>query len=100
MAFRREPGADLRGDHRPLHISDEIKGIIGVNMESVAAGAPVWQDCRTLVGTAARRAPPGTIPVNNGIPAKTHVLADPTGRGNLLHYISVTAGTTSITWCR
>jgi len=45
--------------------------------ESVGVHAPVWQDCRTLVDTAATQAPLGQIIVKNDLPAGAEVFADP-----------------------
>jgi PAS domain S-box-containing protein len=45
--------------------------------ESIGVNAPVWQDCRTLVDTAAAQAPLGSVTVKNDIPAGTEVFADP-----------------------
>jgi signal transduction histidine kinase len=45
--------------------------------ESIGVNAPVWQDCRTLVDTAAKEAPLGKIMVKNDLPAGTEVFADP-----------------------
>jgi PAS domain S-box-containing protein len=45
--------------------------------ESVGVNAPVWQDCRTLVDTAAREVLPGKVGVKNDIPSGAGVFADP-----------------------
>ena len=45
--------------------------------ESIGINAPVWQDCRTLVETAAKQALAGNVTVKNDIPARTEVFADP-----------------------
>lgn len=45
--------------------------------EEIGIHAPAWQDCRTLVETAARQAPTGNVTVKNDIPAGTEVFADP-----------------------
>ena len=45
--------------------------------ESIGVNAPVWQDCRALVDTAAAQAPLGSVVVKNDIPAGTEVFADP-----------------------
>ncbi len=45
--------------------------------EQIGVHAPVWQDCRTLVDTAAKQAPLGQITVNNDLPAGAEVFADP-----------------------
>jgi len=45
--------------------------------ESIGINAPLWQDCRTLVETAAQEIPAGSVTVKNDIPAATEVFADP-----------------------
>jgi signal transduction histidine kinase len=45
--------------------------------EEMGASAPVWQDCRTLVGNTSGQVPAGKIRVENAIPAGTEVFADP-----------------------
>ena len=45
--------------------------------ESIGVSAPVWQECRTLVDTAAQSAQLGKVKVKNDLPARTEVLADP-----------------------
>jgi PAS domain S-box-containing protein len=45
--------------------------------EQIGVHAPVWQDTRTLVGTAAKEAPLGKVMVKNDLPAGTEVFADP-----------------------
>jgi PAS domain S-box-containing protein len=45
--------------------------------ELIGNNAPVWQDCRILIETAAKQAPLGNMTVINDIPAGTEVLADP-----------------------
>jgi signal transduction histidine kinase len=45
--------------------------------ESIGVNAPVWQDCRTFVDTAAKQAPLGKVMVKNDLPAGTEVFADP-----------------------
>jgi len=45
--------------------------------EKIGVNAPSWQDCRTLVDTAAKQAPLGKIMVKNDLPAGTTVFADP-----------------------
>ena len=39
--------------------------------------APVWQDCRTIVETAAQQAPLGQVTVENNIPVGAEMFADP-----------------------
>jgi len=45
--------------------------------EEIGVEAPVWQDIRTLVDTAAKDAPHGQVMVKNDLPAGTEVFADP-----------------------
>ena len=44
--------------------------------ESIGVNAPVWQDCHTLVDTAAKQAPLGRVTVKNDLPDGTEVFAD------------------------
>jgi PAS domain S-box-containing protein len=59
--------------------ADRISGMIAFTREyeKIGASAPVWQDCRTLVDTAAREAVPGPIAVKNDLPYGTELYADP-----------------------
>jgi signal transduction histidine kinase len=45
--------------------------------EEIGVHAPVWQNCRTLVDTAAKHAPLGKVEVKNDLPADAEVFADP-----------------------
>ena len=45
--------------------------------EEIGINIPAWQDCRTLVDTAAKQAPLGKVMVKNDLPAGTEVFADP-----------------------
>ena len=45
--------------------------------ENIGVNAPVWQDCRTLIDTAAKQAPLGQVVVKNDLPAGAEVFADP-----------------------
>jgi signal transduction histidine kinase len=45
--------------------------------EKVGVDSPQWQDCRTIVDTAAKQAPFGKVVLNNVFPAGTEVFADP-----------------------
>ncbi len=45
--------------------------------EEIGVKAPVWQDCRALIDTAAKEALPGTIGMINDLPAGAEVFADP-----------------------
>ena len=44
--------------------------------ESIGVNAAVWQDCHTLVDTAAKQAPLGRVMVKNDLPAGTEVFSD------------------------
>ena len=45
--------------------------------EKIGVSAPVWNDCCTLIDTAAKQAPLGKIMVKNDLPPGTEVFADP-----------------------
>jgi signal transduction histidine kinase len=45
--------------------------------EQIGVHAPAWQDCRTLVDTAAKEAPLGDVVVKNDLPDGIEVFADP-----------------------
>ncbi len=45
--------------------------------EKIGVNAPAWQNCRTLVDTAAKQAPFGKIMVKNDLPVGIEVFADP-----------------------
>jgi len=45
--------------------------------EEIGVHAPTWQDCRTLVDTAAKEAPLGMVVVKNDLPSGAEVFADP-----------------------
>ena len=45
--------------------------------ESIGVTTPTWQDCGTLVDTAAKLAPLGHVMVKNDLPAGAEVFADP-----------------------
>jgi signal transduction histidine kinase len=45
--------------------------------EQIGVNAPVWQDCHTLVDTAAKQAPLGKVMVKNDLPTGAEVFADP-----------------------
>jgi PAS domain S-box-containing protein len=45
--------------------------------EEIGVHAPAWQDCRTLVDTAAEQAPLGKVTVKNDLPVGAEVFADP-----------------------
>ncbi len=52
--------------------------------ETIGVNDPAWQDCRTLVDTAAKEAPLGEVMVNNDLPAGMEVFADQTDFQGLL----------------
>ena len=45
--------------------------------ENIGINAPAWQDCRTLIDTAAKQAPLGKIVVKNDLPTGAELFADP-----------------------
>jgi PAS domain S-box-containing protein len=45
--------------------------------ESIGVNTPLWQDCSSLVDTAARQASLGQLTVKNDLPAGAEVFADP-----------------------
>ncbi len=45
--------------------------------EAIGVNAPLWQDCRTLVDSAAKEAPLGRMAVKNDLIAGAEVFADP-----------------------
>jgi PAS domain S-box-containing protein len=45
--------------------------------EKIGIHAPIWQDCRTLIGTAGQQAPLGPIVLINEIPDGAEIFADP-----------------------
>ena len=45
--------------------------------DSIGVNAAVWQDCRTVVDTAAKEAPLGQVVLKNDLPAGAEVFADP-----------------------
>jgi PAS domain S-box-containing protein len=59
--------------------ADQISAMIAFTKgyEEIGVQAPVWQDCRAIVDTAAHQAPTGAITVRNEIPAGTEIFADP-----------------------
>jgi PAS domain S-box-containing protein len=58
---------------------ERISANIGFTREyqSIGITAPVWQDCRTLIDTAAKKVSPGKINVINDLPAGTEIFSDP-----------------------
>jgi PAS domain S-box-containing protein len=45
--------------------------------ENIGVNAPVWQDCKTAIETAAKQAPLGKVVVKNDLPDCTEVFSDP-----------------------
>ena len=45
--------------------------------EQIGVHTPVWQDCSTLVDTAAKQAPLGMVVVKNDLPTGKKIFADP-----------------------
>jgi len=56
------------------HISSMIQ--FTKEYESIGVNVPVWQDCRTLIETAAKHATLGPVNLKNDIPAGLEVFAD------------------------
>ncbi len=65
--------------NRIMEAGSRISAMIEFTREYEMIGVtdPVWQDCRTLIDTAANAAPLGKIGVKNDIPAGMEVFADP-----------------------
>ena len=65
--------------HKSITASERISAMIRFTREYEAIGvnAPVWQDCRTLVDTAAKQVPLGKIVLKNDLPAGMTIFADP-----------------------
>jgi PAS domain S-box-containing protein len=59
--------------------TERISGMIEFTKEYEKIGiqAPIWQDCRTLIGTAGQQAPLGHILLKNDLPAGSEIFADP-----------------------
>jgi PAS domain S-box-containing protein len=45
--------------------------------EAIGVNSPIWQDCRTIVNTAAKKTALGQVILKNDLPADTDVFADP-----------------------
>jgi len=45
--------------------------------EKIGIDSPIWQDCRTLIDTAAKQAPLEQVLLKNDLPANIEVFADP-----------------------
>jgi PAS domain S-box-containing protein len=65
-----------------LRVSNAAKRISAMikftkEYEEIGVHAPTWQDCRTLVETAAKQAPLGMVVVKNDLPAGAEMFADP-----------------------
>ena len=77
---KKVPDPDLADFfNRITRASDRISSMIRFTKEyeQIGVSAPTWQDCHTLVETAASEAPLGKVIVKNDIPAGTEVFADP-----------------------
>ena len=59
--------------------SRRISGMIQFTKEyeQIGVNAPVWQNCRTIVETAAKYAPLGHVILKNELPAGAEMFADP-----------------------
>jgi len=64
---------------KAMAAADRISSMIRFTREyeEVGVKAPVWEDCRTIVDTAASEARHGTVRVENDLPAGIEVFADP-----------------------
>jgi PAS domain S-box-containing protein len=65
--------------HKARNAAEHISAIIAFTKEyeSIGVNAPVWQECRTIVETAANPVRLGNVAVKNDIPDKTELFADP-----------------------
>jgi PAS domain S-box-containing protein len=65
--------------NRIIHASSRISAMIRFTKEyeQIGVGAPVWQDCHTLVESAAHDVVLGNTQLANDIPAGAEVFADP-----------------------
>jgi PAS domain S-box-containing protein len=45
--------------------------------EEIGGNVPVWQNCHTLIDTAAKQVHPGKILIKNDVPARTDIFTDP-----------------------
>jgi signal transduction histidine kinase len=63
---------------RIMSASTQITAMIQFTKEyeQIGANAPVWQDCCTLVNTAAKEAPLGKVMVKNDLPAGAEMFVD------------------------
>ena len=80
MLQRKQPDSSFAEYFQKINAAAErISSMIRFTKEyeSIGVTAPVWQDCRTLVDTAAKQAQLGQIIVKNDLPAGTEVFADP-----------------------
>lgn len=74
------PDSSLEGYYNGIANSgDRIATMIQFTKEyeQIGVNAPAWQNCRTLVDSAAHQVPLGTIIVKNDLPVGTEVFADP-----------------------
>jgi signal transduction histidine kinase len=80
MLEKKQPDPSLNTYFRKVSTAAErISAMIQFTREYEDIGvlAPAWQDCRTLVDTAAKGAPLGSVSVNNDLPAGSEIFADP-----------------------
>jgi len=80
MLEQKQP--DLINAEYFLKVSNAAKRIAAMvqftrEYEEIGVHAPVWQDCRRLVDTASKQAPPGQVVVKNDLPVGAEVFADP-----------------------
>ncbi len=64
---------------KAINAAERISAMIRFTREYEEIGItiPVWQECRTVVDTAAKEAPLGRVRVKNDLPAVMEVFADP-----------------------
>ncbi|MCX6690383.1 MAG: PAS domain S-box protein [Methanoregula sp.] len=80
MLEKKEP--DTTHNEYFQKVSTAAKRIAGMiqftkEYEEIGVHAPTWQDCRTLVDTAAKEGPLGKVMVKDDLPAGAEVFADP-----------------------
>ena len=82
LSILEEQQPDATTNEYFLKISTAAKRISAMvqftkEYEEIGVHVPAWQDCRTLVDTAAKQAPLGKVMVKNDLPASAEVFADP-----------------------
>ncbi|GEM_PF-876011 len=77
---KKQPDSALEGYFLKIGTAAErISAMIRFTKEyeEIGVHAPAWQDCQTLVETAAKEATLGQVTVKNDLPAGSEVFADP-----------------------